>query len=202
MEHPVIIERHEYYSKQSYRNRCTILTANGLLDMVVPVVRTAEPKMPITEVAIAYDTPWQKLHFKAIESAYRRSPFYQYYIDELMPFFATHYPCLYDFNMQIMRTICRLTDIPFSVRESDEYSRTNYCENPDTVDIVDFRDGIHPKKNRQSPDPYFTPPHYTQVFSDKYGFVLNLSILDLLFNVGCDVAKILYICTRKQSRSS
>ena len=173
----VMIERHENYVKQSYRNRCTIFTANGLLDLVVPVAKTGEPKIPVTEVEISYDTLWQKLHFKAIESAYRRSPFYPYYIDDLMRFFNCRHRYLYEFNMQIMRTVCDLMKIPFRVRESEEYQKS-------AEGIIDLRNGIHPKQNRQHADPEFVPPYYRQVYGSKWGFKPNLSILDLLFNAG------------------
>jgi hypothetical protein len=173
----VVIERHEHYNKQSYRNRCTIYSANGLLDLVVPVVKSKEPKIPITEVEISYDTLWQKLHFKAIESAYRRSPFYEFYIDDLLIFFNSRYCNLYDFNMQIMRTVCRLAKIPFRATESRDYIRSG-------EGIVDLRNSIHPKVDQQETDPGFVPPQYTQVFADKWGFKPNLSILDLLFHVG------------------
>jgi hypothetical protein len=173
----VVIERHEHYNKQSYRNRCTIYSANGLLDLAVPVVKSKEPKILITEVEIAYDTLWQKLHFKAIESAYRRSPFYGYYIDDLGVFFNSRHRYLYDFNMQIMRTVCRLAKIPFRATESQDYTKPG-------EGIIDLRNSIHPKIDRQETDPGFIPPRYTQVFTNKWGFKPNLSILDLLFNMG------------------
>ena len=173
----VVIERHENYNKRSYRNRCTIYSTNGLLDLVVPVVKPDQPKIEITQVEISYDTLWQKQHFKAIESAYRRSPFYEYYIDDLMLFFNTPHRYLYDFNMQILRTICDLIKIPFRVQESRLYTKTR-------EGVIDLRNSIHPKMKWQQTDPTFVPPHYTQVFSDKWGFKPNLSILDLLFNTG------------------
>ena len=180
----VVIERHENYNKQSWRNRCTIYSANGLLDLVVPVEKTAEIKMPITEVKICYDKPWQKLHFKAIESAYRRSPFYEYYMDDLMTFFNSRHRYLYGFNMQIMRMLCSLMKIPFHVQESREYVKS-------AEGITDLRNGIHPKANRRQADAEFVPPHYTQVFADKSGFKPNLSILDLLFNAGPEAKDLL-----------
>ena len=180
----VVIERHENYSRQSYRNRCTILTTNGLLDLVVPVVKPDKPKIPITEVEISYDTPWQKLHFKAIESAYRRSPFYEYYIDELMMFFNCRHRYLYEMNMQIMRTMCGLMKIPFTAQESREYMKPS-------EEIIDLRNRIHPKTKQPPVDAEFVSPHYTQVFTDKWGFKPNLSILDLLFNTGPEAKKML-----------
>ena len=180
----VVIERHENYCKQSFRNRCTIYTANGLLDLVVPVVKSGEPKTPVTEVEISYDTLWQKLHFKAIESAYRRSPFFEYYIDDLMTFFNCRHRYLYEFNMQIMRTVCHITKIPFRVQESGEYMKS-------AEGIIDLRGSIHPKPNRQNTNTEFVPPYYTQVFANKWGFKPNLSILDLLFNTGPEAKDLL-----------
>ena len=179
----VMIERHENYNKQSYRNRCTIYSANGLLDLVVPVVRAKDPKIKITEVEIAYDMLWQKQHFKAIESAYRRSPFYEYYIDDLMIFFTGHHRYLYDFNMQIMRKICSLINVSPCIQESDEFVKSSEV-------MIDLRDSIHPKINCTTDADTITP-YYTQVFADKWGFKPNLSILDLLFNVGPETKEIL-----------
>ena len=173
----VIIERYENYNKQSYRNRCTIFSANGLLDLVIPVMKPEKPKISIAEVEISYDTLWQKLHFKAIESAYRRSPFYEYYIDDLMVFFNCRFRYLYDFNMQIMRTICCLMKIPFHAQESQTYMKP-------AEGIIDLRNEIHPKAKQRNTNVDFVPPHYTQVFADRWGFKPNLSILDLLFNTG------------------
>jgi len=180
----VVIERHENYSKQSYRNRCAIYTANGLLDLVVPVTKSGKPKIPVTEVEISYDTLWQKLHFKAIESAYRRSPFYEYYIDELMVFFNCRHRYLYEFNMQIMRTVCGLMKIPFCAQESRGYMKAD-------EGIIDLRNRIHPKQNQQHVNLGFDLPHYTQVFAGKWGFKPNLSILDLLFNTGPEAKNLL-----------
>jgi hypothetical protein len=176
----VVIEKHENYNKQSWRNRCAIYSSNGLLYLVVPVVKTDKPKIPITEVEISYDMPWQKQHFKAIESAYRRSPFYDYYIDDLMTFFNCRHRLLYEFNMQILNTVCLLMQIPFRVQESLQYVKTG------DEGSIDLRNGIHPKANRHLDDAF---SHYTQVFAEKRGFKPNLSILDLLFHTGPEAKK-------------
>ena len=178
----VVVERHENYIKQSYRNRCTIFSANGLLDLVVPVVKSPKPKIPVSEVEISYDMNWQKQHFKAIESAYRRSPFYEYYIDDLMTFFNCRHRYLYEFNMSILRTICTLIKIPFRIQESAAFIEP-HCEG-----IIDLRNKIHPKVIQEHTD---TMPHYTQVFSENHGFKINISILDLLFNTGPEAKKYL-----------
>jgi hypothetical protein len=180
----VVVERHEHYSKQSYRNRCTVSSANGLMDLVVPIAKTGKAKIPITEAEIAYDTLWQKIHFKTIESAYRRSPFYEYYIDDLLVFFNKRHPFLYEFNMQILNTIQKLIKIPAVIQESRSYHAAGDS-------MIDLRNAIHPKQHRQDTDPDFAASGYVQVFSDKFGFQPNLSILDLLFNTGPEARAVL-----------
>ena len=181
----VVIEMHENYVRRSYRNRCTIYAANGLQDLVVPVVKADKPKIPITEVEISYDTSWQKQHFKAIESAYRRSPFYEYYIDDLMAFFNCRHNNLYEFNMLIMKTVCRLLKIPLNIRESSSYIKFA------GEGTIDLRNVIHPKIKQTHTIPDFIPPVYNQVFAEKYGFKPDLGILDLLFNTGPEAKKLL-----------
>ena len=176
----IVIERHEHYNKQSYRNRCTIYSANGLHDLVVPVTKPNQPKILITKVEICYDTLWQKQHFKAIEAAYRRSPFYEYYIDDLVAFFNCRHRYLYELNMQLLQTVCSLLKIPFRILESHQYMKVANDK------IIDLRNSLHPKVNQQHTDTNFVPPLYTQVFADRWGFKPNLSILDLLFNTGSE----------------
>ena len=171
----VVVERHENYIKQSYRNRCVIYSANGLLSLVVPVAKSINPKTPVSEVRISYDMPWQKQHFKAIESAYRRSPFYEYYIDELLTFFDCRHYYLYELNMNILQTLCKLVKIPLRIKESVSYIKTA------DDGVIDLRNAIHPKKEQNQSD---MQRRYNQVFADVWGFKPNLSILDLLFNTG------------------
>ena len=179
----VVIEKHENYIKKSYRNRCIIYATNGLQNLVVPVVKSDETKIPISKVEISYDTPWQKLHFKSLESAYRRSPFYEYYIDDLMIFFNERHKYLYQFNMLILKTVCSLIKIPFDVQESSAYVKTA------DEGVIDLRNKIHPKIKQEN-----IPIRYNQVFSEKWGFKSDLSILDLLFNTGPEAKKILADC--------
>ena len=98
------IEQYENFGKQSYRNRCEIMTANGVIALTVPVAK-ANSKTLIKDLKIVYPTPWQKLHFRGIESAYKNSPYYEYYIDDLMPFFEKQETYLFDHNLAILTTI-------------------------------------------------------------------------------------------------
>jgi hypothetical protein len=173
----VTIEAHESYLKQTYRNRCSILAANGPMALTVPVVKWHGERMPIAEVQIDYDKPWQKQHFKSIESAYKSSPFYDYYIDDLMPFFENRYEHLFDFNQRILEVILQSLGVASAISNTTSFHKV--IENQ-----IDLRYAISPKESQQQPDPHFAPVEYYQVFSDRHGFTPNLSILDLLFNEG------------------
>ncbi len=171
----VIIEKHENYSKQSYRNRCIIYAANGLQTLSIPVKKRSG-KIKISDVEIEYVTDWQTIHLRSIDSAYRSSPFYEYYIDALLPIFNKRYKYLFDLNIDIINKI---------LNEIEEESNITFSEKFINLGVeYDFRELIHPKEKKQIPDPNFIPKKYTQVFSNKYGFQPNLSILDLLFNEG------------------
>jgi hypothetical protein len=129
---------------------------------------------------------WQKIHFKAIESAYRSSPFYEYYVDDYIKFYEKKYEFLFDFNLDILHKT--LSDL--GIRKEIDESSNFIHEVPQ--DCLDFRDRIHPKKRMFEADPDFDPPVYHQVFETKYGFIENMSIIDLIFNTGPDANKHLF----------
>src|SRR6056297_517195 len=171
----VWVEQDEHYNKQSYRTRCTIYGANGPLNLSVPVKKPSS-KAHIKEVTIDYDTAWRKMHWKSIESAYRSSAFFEFYADYLAPFYHKKYQFLIDFNHDIIKMLAEQLEIDINFSYSEKY-----CF-PEKILFDDFRDIIHPKKKRSDPD--FKEKEYFQVFSDKQGFISNLSIIDLLFNTG------------------
>nr|WP_320118728.1 WbqC family protein [uncultured Marinifilum sp.] len=184
----VLIEQWENYSKQSYRNRCNIYGANGILALSVPVIKASNRKIFTKDVKISYDTNWQKLHLKGIEAAYKSSPFYEYYIDDLERFFTQKWEYLLEFNMEIQAEICSLLEIEANIELT-----TDFIQN-ETNNIIDYRDSIHPKISKNKADSTFNAKPYTQVFGDKYGFQSNLSILDVLFNLGPDGLSYLESC--------
>jgi len=176
----IVIEQWENYSKQSYRNRCNILGANGILPLSIPVVKATNKKMLTKDVKITYETNWQKLHWKGIEAAYKSSPFYEYYIDDFERFFTQKWDYLLEYNNEIQKEIFGILEIEPNIEFTDDFI------NFGTSEFVDFREIIHPKASKSVKDNAFTANQYTQVFGNKFGFIENLSILDLIFNLGPD----------------
>jgi len=177
----VRIELFEHFLKQTYRNRTTILTANGPQDLTVPVTEGSNSKRIISDVAISYDHPWQKLHWKALKSAYNNAPFFEYYADAIAPFFfEKRWRFLIDFNGEIQQVVLEELNLKFNPQGTESYTPAG--EIP--FGTADFRYAIHPKTGRRVIDDNFFPVGYMQVFQEKFGFTPNLSILDLLFNEG------------------
>jgi hypothetical protein len=178
------LESHEHYSKQTYRNRCNIYGANGKLPLVIPVQKGDIHKTLISDLRIDYSNNWQKLHYKGIESAYRSSPFFEFCIDEFSPFYSKKYMFLFDLNLEILLKILYLLDLKPEIKFTEKYKM------PVESNVTDMRDSIHPKQPYCS-DQDFSPIQYRQVFSNKLGFIANLSIIDLIFNMGPETVVIL-----------
>ncbi len=168
----VEIEQWESFQKQTYRNRCLIATTNGVQTLTVPVERHIET---IKDIRISDHGNWRHLHWNALQSAYGESPFLDYYQDDIRPFFEKRWTYLFDFNEEIRQKMCELIDIQPEVGYTKAYA--NHGDSPH-----DLRDGIRPK--HPEPDADFVPKPYYQVYQQKHGFLANLSILDLLFNMG------------------
>lgn len=177
------VEVCEHYIKQTWRNRCVIGTANGPMVLSLPVEGNAE-KTVIRDVRLSEHGNWQHLHWNSISSAYNSSPFFEFYADDLIPFFQRKPGFLVDFNEEIREILCGLLEIEAAADKTTVF--TPEREIPDGT--VDLRNIIHPKKDIDS---LFKPAAYYQVFDRKFGFQSNLSILDLLFNMGPEA--ILYL---------
>ena len=170
----VIIEQWESFQKQTYRNRCLIATTNGVQALTVPVEKSAEC---IKDLCISDHGNWRHLHWNALQSAYGESPFFEYYQDDIRPFFEKRWTFLLDFNEAIRQKMCELIDITPSVSFS-----TAYITDPQAIAVSDFRTAINQKHPAQDDD--FEAKTYYQVYQMKHGFLENLSVLDLLFNMG------------------
>jgi len=194
-----LIERHESFIKQTYRNRMIIATTNGPLSLTIPT--NHDTSMAMKDIRISDHANWRHVHWNALLSAYGESPFFEFYQDDIRPFYEKKYEFLFDFNMEITEKMIELLDIRPKISVTDEYVlseerrvKSEEFKNPEAqaqfntqhstfnTQIRDFRDVIRPKK--PLPDPEFTPKRYYQVYEQKHGFLPNMSILDLLFNEG------------------
>ncbi|AXG70343.1 WbqC-like protein family protein [Kordia sp. SMS9] len=170
----LVYEMEDNFQKQTYRNRTYIYGANGKLMLNVPVRHSKKDKnQKYKDIQIANETAWQRLHWRSLESAYRTSPYFEYYEDELQPLFEKRYTYLMDLNFDTIQMIndCLQLDI--------ETSQTKEYQSIVTADLQDFRKLVNVKK-----EPDYGFDTYTQVFDSKFGFLSNVSILDLLFNEG------------------
>jgi hypothetical protein len=169
----------EHYVKRSYRNKCSILSANGVMALTVPLSRSSSDDADLTHAAmkdlkVSYDDNWRHVHWQSLVSAYSMSPFFEYYEDDIKPLFERKFDYLVDLNAEAMDIVNRLLmmdDVTINVSET--YIPAQTVE-------LDLRNQITPKTHLDD----FCQKEYYQVFSEKYGFQPNLSILDLLFNLG------------------
>ncbi len=174
-----IIEHHENFVKQSYRSRCNIYSPNGILTLSIPLEKRNK-RQSINEIKISYEYNWQLLHWRSLESSYRRSPFFEYFEDDFYPFYhEKKYNYLIDFNEATQQEVLKLMKLKPNYSFSSEYIRNT--ENTD-----DYRSIITPKESIEK-DKLFEVKPYFQVFETRHGFIPNLSIVDLLFNQGSKV---------------
>ena len=180
-----LIEQYDSYQKQTYRNRCVIATANGLQALTVPVEHNSQlstyNSQLTKDLRISDHNQWRRTHWNALQSAYSESPFFEYYADDIRPFFEQKYDYLVDFNEEIRQKICELIDIHPKVEYTTDYQKPTGNSQRRSA-IKDFRGIIHAK--HPQPDSDFEIKPYWQVFQHRYGFQPNLSILDLLFCMG------------------
>jgi hypothetical protein len=171
-----IIEHHEHFIKQTYRSRCDIYSPNGVLTLSIPLEKRNK-RQAVKDVRISYEYNWQTLHWRSLESCYRRSPFFEYFEDDFRPFYEEKkYDFLIDLNEAIQQEVLDLLKLKPSYTFSTEYMST--YEGAD-----DLRNIITPKESPGS-DKAFEAKPYSQVFETRHGFIPNLSIADLLFNEG------------------
>lgn len=168
----VLLEQYAHYIKQTYRNRCLISTANGVMNLTIPVDKISGEKILDKDVRIS-DTSWQRVHWGAIESAYNNSPFFFYYSDDIRPMYEKKYDFLLDFNLELQDILISLLGLNTKLVLTDSYNQSAE---------LDYREILSPKYKGN--DPRFIPKSYYQVFQEKFGFLENLSVYDLLFNMG------------------
>ncbi len=181
------IEQHETYPKQTLRNRCLITGSNGKQSLTVPVCRaeqqtTCNGQIITTQktyqVRINYRTTWQHQHWMALVSAYQHTPFFFYYQDFLQPLYQQPCDYLLQWNTQLMQVLFRLLDIPATIQYTSQWEKAD--------------DSVFTRLQHTNPEDGTTLPPYWQIFSEKNGFLSNLSIVDILFNIGPEAKDYLY----------
>lgn len=177
----VYIEACEHYAKQSWRNRCRFYAADGAQTLNFPV-RHEDFGKPISQMRIDWKTDWLTRHERAIISAYRTSPYFEYYQDELFAILDSRPELMLDFNTQILKFFLRKTGIPADIRFTSEWEAVTI----EGHKVTDLREAIHPKRPNSILKDLGLERPYWQVFSPKHGFIPGLSIMDLLFNEGPD----------------
>jgi hypothetical protein len=173
----VLIEQYETYQKQTYRNRCTIATANGLLHLSIPVKKVNGNHTLTKDIEIDFSNRWNQVHWRAIVSAYNYSPYFIHYRDPFESIFKNPPQLLTAFNDQLLNVVFKIlkTDIDLSYT-------SDYAVIPDKM--TDLRQAIQPKHDIAYPGKPSGFAEYTQTFNNKYSFFPNLSIIDLIFNEG------------------
>lgn len=168
----LFIENAENFEKQSYRNRASIHSPNGKLDLIVPVIKGSKNHTKVKDVKISYDFNWQRLHLLSLQTSYRSSAYFEFYEDDLMPFFEKRWDFLFDYNEELLALLLRLLKLKITYEYTNDFEKEH-------IDRLDFRSSIHPKRSSQN-----AVSTYFQVFEERNGFIPNLSIVDLLFNQG------------------
>jgi hypothetical protein len=169
----IVFEMEDNFQKQTNRNRTYIYSPNGIQLLNIPVKHSKQIHQKTKDVKIETDFDWQKQHFKSLEAAYRSSPFFEYFEDDIRPIFEKKYTFLVDLNFEAMNIVSKCLRMNFEYETTSEYFRE-----VDSNTILDFRTLAEGKKDNSQFEAY------TQVFDDKHGFLNNLSALDLLFNEG------------------
>lgn len=177
----VYIEACEHYVKQSWRNRCRFYAADGAQTLNFPVCHE-DFGIPISQMRIDWKTDWLTRHERAIISAYRTSPYFEYYQDELFAILDSRPELMLDFNTQILKFFLRKTGIPADIRFTSEWEAVTI----EGHKVTDLREAIHPKRPNSILKDLGLERPYWQVFSPKHGFIPGLSIMDLLFSEGPD----------------
>ena len=168
----ILFEVSDNYQKQTFRNRTYIYGANGKLGLFIPVIHTHKNRELFKDVKISYDSNWMDLHLKSLQSAYRSSPYFEYFEDDFIKLYSEKEKFLADFNIKCIKLISNLLDLDLDFKISNEYvEKTN--------DIIDLRDLSNARKEKK-----IETPKYIQVFESKHGYLNNLSILDLIFSEG------------------
>jgi hypothetical protein len=178
----IIIEGFETYTKQTFRNHCVIYGPNGRQTLSIPVCKIYGNHTMVKDIQISYTNPWQKIHWRSIETAYNNSPFFLYYRDYFEPFYRKKFDLLLELNTGLLKVIFKILGSEKEIELTDHYSKQ-----PDN--LFDRRDLVKQKMDFNN----ISFPEYLQPFIPKFGFLPNLSVIDVIFNLGPEAADYLNI---------
>ena len=167
-----LVEREENFLKQTYRNRCYILSAHGVQVLTIPVYLGSSHKTPVRDIRIDYSKRWQQVHLRAIIASYSSSPFFEFYFEDLEKIIMTNHVFLLDLNTGLTEALLKILKIEKHVSYTSAFMSVGATD-------YDFRYKITPKKKS-----LFPAKEYTQVFNINSGFISGLSIIDMVFNMG------------------
>lgn len=173
----IVLEKFEHFPKQTYRNRASIYGANGKLNLTVPIIKGANKHTIFKDIKISYEDNWQRIHWLSLQSAYRSSSYFEFYEDDYAPFYERKFNYLFDYNLELLNLIIKQLKVNVDIKFTETFEK-EFPEN------LDYRNKITPKIK-----PSYLAKEYYQVFDDKYGFIPNLSIVDLIFNQGPQAIK-------------
>lgn len=176
----IVLERHEYYVKQSYRNRSHIISANGKETLIVPLT-SKSGKVYITDVRIDYSQKWLNNHWRTIRSAYGKAPFFEHYADELERILFNRATFLYDLNRDLLSLCLKWLKWGIAIKESERFEKTPSAQ------VFDFRSALN-AKDESNLSKFYLPVPYRQVFGNT--FVGNVSVIDLIFCTGPEASRI------------
>ncbi len=176
----VTVEMCESYHKQTYRNRCVIDAPNGAVALTIPVEKPEDGSRRVKDMRISDHDDWRNKHWHALESSYFNTPFFEYYQDDFRPFYEKKYEFLTDFNEALIHKCMELIGIQCEIRHTDSFVDPDEINPSETEDL---RFLISPKIPYEKDTRFICKPYY-QVFAERHGFQGNLSIIDLLFNMG------------------
>lgn len=167
-----LLEKQEHFPKQTYRNRASIASPDGVLDLIIPLVKGSKVHTPTKDVRISYDFKWQRLHWLSLQNCYRSAAYFEFYEDELAPFYEKKFEYLFDFNLELLTWLFKKLKVAASWDFNQFYEKEWLAE-------LDYRKQFDKKSIH-----LIEAKNYFQVFSDRNDFIPNLSISDLLFNQG------------------
>jgi len=170
-----IIDGYEHYHKQSYRNRCNLYNSNGQQSLVIPVSKPLGNHTPTNQIHISFREPWQRTHWRSIESAYNKSPFFMYYGEEIKALLYNEEQNLVTYNRIIFNGLCNILELEIDIESTEKYYEGS---------SADLRNSISPKSLIPEMNSLLNKKPYYQIFEDRFGFISDLSILDLLFHMG------------------